>query len=175
MALVLVATAGATNANTYALAADADTLAGELFPEPTAWLAADTETQARALVTATRLLDELGWPGKRVTDTQALAWPRTDVRRPGPGGLTYDTTMIPAAVVWATARLAIWLLERPAGEDPLAASHAGLSSLSLGSELSLSFEGGAGARSPLALFLDQQIRPRLGGLAWAAQPRMVRG
>jgi hypothetical protein len=48
----------------------------------TAWASATTDQRNRALFTATQRLDRERFLGARSTDTQALQWPRTGVRKP---------------------------------------------------------------------------------------------
>ena len=84
MALTLVATPGAPNANSYATAADADAYF-EGQAQQGQWLAVDgggdrvrsEGDRERYLVAATRLLDQhVTWQGYAASQTQALAWPR---------------------------------------------------------------------------------------------------
>lgn len=92
--------------NSYiSLAAANDVAASRLFTG--AWTAANNETRAAALMTATALLDRLQWEGRPLAPTQPLAWPRVPDRCPAGYPLTTDT---PPAIVTATAELAIHLL-----------------------------------------------------------------
>lgn len=125
MAITLVETVGAANANTYATVAEADTyLEARLNSSP--WTAAGTETQKAALVEATREMDLMPWRGTRVTLTQALAWPRGDVPIPDPPdevtvGSTsaeYSTTEIPDRIRDMTIEFALEFLR--AGSTDLA-------------------------------------------------------
>lgn len=76
MALVLIVTPGAADANSYATLADAEAYALTL-PVANDWNAASTEQKNAALVQATRLMDTLRWKGYRTNySTQALQWPR---------------------------------------------------------------------------------------------------
>lgn len=173
MALTLIATAGAASANSFATVAEALAVADGLYPPPTGFQDQDPATQAATLVTATAHLNRLSWAGARATTTQALAWPRVGVRIPdGVGEL--DSTTIPAAVQRATALLAFWLAAQDATEEGLELAP-GLASLSLGGEVSMSFEPGATSVTPLERVLQQEIRPVLRGLVYATQSRLVRG
>jgi hypothetical protein len=174
MAVTLVATVGGATANTYATLADAATFAEELWPTPVSWLAAgDQDTRARCLVEATRILDTLTPPGELAATTQALRWPREGVSKQGGSGELYLSTEIPADVIRAQILLAMWLLDQTT--DPALAADAGLSSISFGGTLSMSFEPGATGKSPLERFLYQRIFPVLGPLVYMPQPRIVRG
>ena len=78
MALTLVKEdgTGLSNANSYASVADGDAyFEGHLYA--TAWTAATSGTKAAALVMATRLVDtQFQFNGYRVSEDQALQWPR---------------------------------------------------------------------------------------------------
>jgi len=101
---VLVATAGASNANSYATVAEADLYhAAHLYA--TTWENADTDQKTVALIWATRVLDEqVDWLGAKATEAQALRWPRTDVE--DKDGYTLSTSTVPVFLVNATAELA---------------------------------------------------------------------
>jgi len=78
MALTLVKEdgTGLASANSYASVADGDAyFEGHLYA--TAWTAATSGTKAAALVMATRLVDtQFQFNGYRVSEDQALQWPR---------------------------------------------------------------------------------------------------
>lgn len=92
--------------NAYLALADADTIAAtRLFAEP--WTNSTARTRERAIITATAVLDRMGWQGRRLAPTQPLAWPRVADRAP----LGYPlTTDIPDAIKTASVELAIHLL-----------------------------------------------------------------
>jgi hypothetical protein len=104
----LVATAGATNANSYITVADADTYHDAHLYAST-WTAATTANKTIGLIWATRLIDAAyEFVGEIASDTQALRWPRA---------ATYDrdgrllaNDAIPAELENATAELARHLL-----------------------------------------------------------------
>lgn len=111
MALVLIKEdgTGKVDANAYADAADGNAyFEGHLYA--TAWTAATAGQKDAALVMASRVIDaEYQFHGKRVSDSQALQWPRQDCPDPdGSGDLASDK--VPAAVVKATCELAKELL-----------------------------------------------------------------
>src|SRR5688572_1750094 len=72
----LVATAGAANANSYALLAEANAYHdARLHSED--WTGASADTRTVALIMATRLLDAMYvWDLYPTDATQALQWPR---------------------------------------------------------------------------------------------------
>lgn len=109
MAVTVVATAGATNANSYLTVSAADDLAGD-YLGTLSWTTATTDNKGRALIMATRYLDQLDWIGSRASTTQALAWPRTDAAC---GEQSYSSTVIPAPVKQACFDLAEALLATP--------------------------------------------------------------
>ncbi len=108
MAITLIATPGASNANTYTTLADAETYF-ESRLHKTDWTDATDANKNIALVWATRLLDDyIIWDGMVASSTQALMWPRT---------LVYDTEgypvnsgTIPSFLAEATAEFGMFLL-----------------------------------------------------------------
>ena len=124
MAIVLVATAGGSTSNTYQTLADAQSIIDGLVEDAdvTAWATATTDAKNRALYTAAQRLDRERFLGARATDTQALQWPRTGVRKPDtyintyavgfPFRITTDyftDTEIPDQVKKAQVVLAVYL------------------------------------------------------------------
>lgn len=92
--------------NSYVSLDDANALASErLFAE--AWTANSPNAQSQALMTATALLDRLGWQGRPLAQSQPLAWPRVAERCPEGFPLMVD---IPTPILTATVELAIYLL-----------------------------------------------------------------
>lgn len=74
-----------------------------------AWTAATTASRDAALVWATQLLDDsVVWLGQRVSETQALGWPRYQVW--DRDGYAIASNVVPVAVQRATAELARLLL-----------------------------------------------------------------
>lgn len=145
VAPTIVATAGAADANSYATTAQA-TAYHEGHPWASVWAEASGLKQARALVTATRLLDAaIKWHGTVASSTQALAWPRccAEDRQ----GRVYASTVIPTPVVEATCEFARQLLaaDRTADRD---SDTAGLSRLKAG-PVELEFKQGSGGAKVL--------------------------
>ena len=93
MAVSITATAGAANANSYLTLSAAQAIVDGLVEDAdvTAWASATTDQKNRALYTATQRLDRERFIGARATDTQALQWPRTGVRKPDTYVNTYAT------------------------------------------------------------------------------------
>ncbi len=124
MAIVIVATPNAADANSYITLANAQLIVDGLVLDAdiTAWAAATTDAKNRALYTATQRLDRERFLGARATDTQALQWPRTGVRKPDTYINTYavgfpfrittdyfDDNEIPQQVQYAQVLLAAYL------------------------------------------------------------------
>jgi len=124
MAIVLVATPNAADANSYLTLSDAQDIIDGLVEndDVVAWGTATTDQKNRALYTATQRLDRERYLGARATDTQALQWPRTGVRKPDtyintyavgfPFRITTDyftDTEIPQQIKEAQATLAVYL------------------------------------------------------------------
>jgi hypothetical protein len=123
----LVATAGASTANSYATLAEA-TDYHDSFPTTivTEWTgAASDELREDALMWATRLLDSwIDWDGTKAdisttsgVPDQRLEWPRSGVV--GPNGEDIDDTIIPQWLKEATAELARQLLIKDLTKEPL--------------------------------------------------------
>lgn len=86
--------------NSNAEVADADDYLAADFTA-TGWQAeTSTDKKARALITATRILDRVDWPGSKTDDDQLGAWPRT-----GTGIDGVDEDEIPTGIVNATIEL----------------------------------------------------------------------
>jgi hypothetical protein len=108
MALTLIATVGAANANSYTTVEEADAY-HEAHLYASTWTSASTEPKTAALVWATRLLDEAcDWNGTKATNEQALRWPRGGVY--DADGVPFDTDEIPLTLKYATAEFARLLL-----------------------------------------------------------------
>ena len=105
---LLIVTPGATNSNSYCSLLEAEDYFDNHVYKDT-WDVSDAEQQTRALLLATRLLDEhMLWNGDKVVTTQALRFPRS-------GNLDRDGndvswTTIPKALINATAEFASNLL-----------------------------------------------------------------
>lgn len=106
MTVTVVATAGASNANSYLTVADADSFAN-LYLGTLSWASASTDNKGRALIMATRYLDELSYIGEKAATTQALLWPRTEAQC---GDWSFTSSEIPKPIKQATFDLAEYLL-----------------------------------------------------------------
>ena len=124
MAVTINATAGDASANSYITLAQADAYVEAMISstDVSKWSTGTDDTRNRALAAATQRLDRERFLGARATDTQALQWPRTGVRRPDTYVNTYSTgfpfrisedyfseTEIPDQVKRAQVVLAVYL------------------------------------------------------------------
>ena len=124
MAITIVATPGAADANSYLTLNEAQALIDGMVEnaDVLTWGTASTDAKNRALSAATQRLDRERFLGARATDTQSLQWPRTGVRRPDtyintyaigfPFRITTDyftDTEIPPQVQYAQTVLAVYL------------------------------------------------------------------
>ena len=124
MTVVIDATAGGANANSYLTLAEAQTIIDGFVEDADVqhWNSGNTDSRNRALFTATQRLDRERFLGARATDTQALQWPRTGVRKPDtyintyavgfPFRITTDyfsDTEIPTQIKYAQVVLAVFL------------------------------------------------------------------
>jgi hypothetical protein len=115
----ITATVGSASANSFVTLAEADAyMDGRL--NGSAWESATEDNQNRALVEATRELSARTWKGRRVDDTQALAWPRQWAGDPdSPLQGYFDTDVVPQRVKDACCELAFQFIK--AGTTDVAA------------------------------------------------------
>lgn len=115
----LIVTVGGSTSNSFVSLADAQSF-HNLNLGSDAWFAAEEGDQVRALVKAARRLNQENWLGSRVTDTQALSWPRNgaekvDNRTNYYGGYyctnLYSDTEIPQQIKDAQCLLALAYLD----------------------------------------------------------------
>jgi hypothetical protein len=124
MAISIDASVGGAAANSYLTLAAAELVIEGFVQDDdvTAWASATNDQKNRALYTATQRLDRERFLGARATDTQALQWPRTGVRKPDtyintyavgfPFRITtdyYTDTEIPDQIKKAQCVLAVYL------------------------------------------------------------------
>lgn len=163
MSCSLDASVGGMASNSYCTIPEADAY-WQTRLRPEEWITRADETKCRALLQATRYLDDyVEWTGVSATYQQALAWPRW-------GMTTVTGNYIPADVLpdqlkWATAELARLLF----GDDPeteLSQVIQGLTDIQVG-PIKLGFEGTPMQQSTVARILA----PRVWSLIsrWAAR------
>ena len=107
MAITVITTPMAANANSYISVSDADTY-HETRLHVSDWTSASSDEKAAALVWATRLLDEkIEWVGSQTDEDGALRWPRENVY--DKDGNELDDETIPTWLAYATAEYARYL------------------------------------------------------------------
>ena len=124
MAVSIDATAGGASANSYMTLSEADTFVEAMISssDVSKWTTGNDDSRNRALTAAAQRLDRERFLGARATDTQALQWPRTGVRKPDTYVNTYATgfpfrisddyftdTEIPDQVKRAQIEMAVYL------------------------------------------------------------------
>jgi len=119
-------TVGGAAANTFVSAGDAEAYFARRL-HASAWDNADEETRQRALVQASDIVTRLPFVGRKLSTTQAMAWPRDDAINPDEQypatallretPVLFATDVIPERVKRATCELALALL-RAGSDDP---------------------------------------------------------
>lgn len=101
----------AKGTNSYATVSEADSYFEDRL-DVAAWTTAAATQKAQALVTATRLLDNLNWIGIAVSDSQTLAFPRTGIYFDPRLGMdiVLDELYVPNRIITATYELAYHFL-----------------------------------------------------------------
>jgi hypothetical protein len=121
---------------------------------------ADEDQKARALVTATRILDRQLWPGQKEDPDQALAWPRT-----GTGISGVEDDEIPQPIIDASIILAK-LIHAGSKVDDQATTDTGIKRQKAGSvEIEYFIPTTDPSRLPVAVM--ELIGPFLGGAGFA--------
>jgi len=116
MALTLIATAAAEDANSYVTLADAEAIMEKRLHK-SAWTSAADADKITALVWATSILDRsMDWDGSKYDEDSALRWPRSGIS--DQDGIYIDEDAIPIFLQEATTVFAFYLLS----EDRLAES-----------------------------------------------------
>jgi hypothetical protein len=142
VALVLDATVGGPNANTYVTLAEAEAYV-ERMMATAAWTSATEQEKIVALGHAARRLDQEVFLGQRATTTQALQWPRAYVADPVWPYQALPSTTIPEAIQAAQVVLAVELLEAAATEA-VATPEPAMSHITVG-PITVEYEGAAAA------------------------------
>lgn len=96
--------------NSYVTVDEADAYFADRL-DVAAWAEASETQKPQALVTATKMLDDLDWTGYVVSESQPLAFPRTgEYFDPRTGMTTSLTSIVPLRIQSATMELAYHLL-----------------------------------------------------------------
>ena len=130
MTFGIIATPGAADANSYVTEAEATDYVSYMLlnADVQHWNSGNEDSRHRALAYATQRLDRERFLGARATDTQALQWPRTGVRKPDTYINTYSVgfpfrittdyftdTEIPEQIKRAQVELAVYLHQNVEG------------------------------------------------------------
>lgn len=104
--------------NSYVTVDEADAYFAESM-DVAAWSVADNTMKAQALVTATRILDEMSWIGTAISESQPLAFPRfAEYFDPRLGTYkTIDGNAVPDRITKAQVELAYHLLNNDGLQD----------------------------------------------------------
>lgn len=100
-----------TSGNSYATVAEADTYLADSIRAGLNWTSVSPDDKKRALLTATRLLDNQQWKGSKTDAANTLEWPRTGVT--DADGAAVDENTVPSGVVCGTIELAYELSQDP--------------------------------------------------------------
>jgi hypothetical protein len=111
MAITIITTAGAADANSYASEAELASWIELRLRNSAAVLAATADIKKKALILATRQIDELvEWDGEPTDpDVQALQWPRSGMH--DDKGVEIEDDVIPDRLKNATCELACSLID----------------------------------------------------------------
>lgn len=101
--ITIDATVGGANSNSYSTLADADTYFNERVGN-SSWNGSDDQKK-RALITATQRLDQEAYEGLKVSEGQALKWPR--YWADDEDEVEYAEDAIPRIIKYATYELAL--------------------------------------------------------------------
>lgn len=101
-------TIDAVNYESYLSVSDADDFLNADLGLNAIWAAASTDDKGRALVSATRWIDQQTWQGEKVSDAQALDWPRTGVTVEGN---EVSSASVPQDILDGCATLAALLIQ----------------------------------------------------------------
>lgn len=98
------------NVNSYVTINEANTYFEDRL-DVAAWTTASDAQKSQALITATKLLDELNWTGVAVSASQSLAFPRSGTYYDPKIGMEVElTSSIPNRILLGTYELAYHLL-----------------------------------------------------------------
>lgn len=160
----LIATVGASDANSYVTLSEANAFIAER-PHTEPWFEPPDLVDQRpaALITATRLLDEqVSWYGRPATTTQALAWPQ--LGQVDAWGRVIVSTVVPVAVQRATAYYALALLREMDQDAATVTADLPIKSKKMG-DLTITYQdqGTARAVPAASLQLPTEVRSLLRG------------
>jgi len=113
--MALDATVGGVSANSYVTLSEAEAYFKDRA-HVAVWNALAYDARANFLITASRMLDWYStWKGDKVSYTQSMDWPRTEVLYPD--GTDYPSNIIPSEVKVAVFELALSSVETDRSAD----------------------------------------------------------
>lgn len=168
MPITLIATSGASDANTYVSLEEANEyFEGRLDAEEWDEISGDESRQIKALVMAARIIDRLNFIGEKESDSQAMEFPRRGgFRARYTEGTSYFVALngkgfsqgaIPQDIKWAQCEMALHLLAN--GSEIGGQSILGFS----GGGISMQWAPGA-ASSGLPPHVSQLLAPYVQGV-----------
>lgn len=95
--------------NSYATVEEADAYFADRL-DVAAWTDADPSQKAKALVTATSVLDEQQWTGSAISESQLLAFPRIGGYYDPKLGTFIEFSLVPSRIIFATFEQSYHLL-----------------------------------------------------------------
>lgn len=138
MAVSVNATPLSPTANSFVTVARADEILDVDLFYAALWTAVtDADTKARAVITATSILNRFAFAGLKSTEEQALEFPRYGVY--DQSGWLADSGLIPPFVERATAFLAAELIKSGTTDPMAASSQDDIGSLAVSGGVSLTF------------------------------------
>lgn len=152
---------GSTSYASYASVEQADAYLAAAIHATNWWTATD-DTKARALVSASRMLDRQDWLGDKTDPDQVLAWPRSNT---GVDGVEDD--VIPEPIVSAAIELALALVDGATVQTDANTSQK-IQSISAGSVSISYFRGAEGVARRFPLIIHELVRDYLSGSAGLA-------
>lgn len=145
--------------NTYPVYADLNEADEFMLASPNfdTWEALGDTTQARYLVSATRLLEKQRWKGNKTDDAQPLDWPRSNTGIDG-----VDNDIVPSDIIQASILLAYELSQ---GSDVETAQNQGqkIQELKAGSVGIKFFRGAEGIPTRFPTQVQELLRDYLAG------------
>lgn len=106
---IVIATPGASDANSYVTVAEADTYFADAYGRGK-WATSAQADREALVISASRSLDQyMSWSGQKATDTQSMEWPRKGAYDRS-GNLISDT-IIPSQLKYAVYELAYYMLD----------------------------------------------------------------
>jgi len=161
--MTIVATPGASNANSFITLIGADDYLTDVRLNSTAWIDATATEQEEALLQACLILETLDYvgipyqttvneDGYLSTSPQALKWPRV-LNDDGDLVRNYPVNINPVPIQYAQCEIALWLLQT--GGSGVSVSAAGIKSMKIGNSVEIQYDTG----STTSAVVDTSVDP----------------